>query len=69
MKLIAMSDDAFCTFALFSVDGEELFLNHYKLRGVYSITNRADEELDFSRQQCKDIYQELKKQYNYGRKK
>lgn len=62
MKLIAMSDTPISTFALFSVDGEEMFLNYYKTRNSYSVTDKLDNYLDFLQDECKDILTNLKKQ-------
>lgn len=69
MKLIAMSDTPISTFALFSVDGEEMFLNYYKSRNNYTVTDKSDNYLDFSQEECKDVLVELKKQYNFGKEK
>lgn len=69
MKLIAMSDTPISTFALFSVDGEEMFLNYYKTLKTYNITDKADNYLAFSNAECHDVLAELKKQHNFGKEK
>lgn len=60
MKLIAIYHTAISTCAMFSIEDQEMYL--YKSGNYYQVTDKDDNVLDFTEDQCKDILVNLNKQ-------
>lgn len=69
MKLISYSEFSSVVLAKFSLDDIEYFLEHYERLGYMKVTIvETDEDIGLTQDQCADILNELKKQYNHKRK-
>lgn len=60
MKLIAIYHTTVSTCAMFSIEGQEMYL--YKSGNYCQVTDKDDNPLDFTEDQCKDILVNLNKQ-------
>lgn len=69
MKLISYSEFSTVVLAKFSLDNDEYFFEHYERLGHMKVTiAETDEDIGLTQDQCVDILNELKKQYNHKRK-
>lgn len=70
MKLISYSEFSRVVLAKFSLDNVDYFFEHYYRLGYMKVSiAETDEDIGLTQDQCADIFNELKKQYSYGRKK